>query len=279
MDINQHPTGTDFPPHIPGVINDTLLFSFRLGIGLGQRRHGRRSITPPPAQPDGGGFSSGFSAGFRNAAATPATGVYRASASITTAPAGSTGVEVRLPPGLVDGDLIYGAYVVDQGDLGTPSGYDARGAQGGEDPRVRTFSKISDGSDGITIDGHPTRNTVFIMQAFRGVDQSNPFALSAPGAMTGNSSSPTMQTVTTTSANALIVAVIGADDEIIRSIEAPEGFTDLISRQTGVVNEAAFGAVALRRVETPGTVTGQSFSLDASASWITYSEILNAARG
>jgi len=192
---------------------------------------------------------------------------------------------VNLPTGLMEGDLVLIATCCDRTlqSVSSPTGWSTEWSNGSwTDPGARLYSKLMGASPDTTVsmNHEAAGEQAVVIQVVRGVDQVTPFDRSVvvDDSTGGSPRSPSTAPVTD---EALFVSVGYLDDDLITSVTAPAGYTDL----TWVHSGSAYGLGATSMMSSkliPSAFTTETpgpYITNGSDDWWALSLILRAAVG
>ena len=198
---------------------------------------------------------------------TPSRSVGAVSAVTFIGSAQSTTGTITLPAGLQQNDLVIFASYRDDADTALATGY-TNGQNGNTNTvRYRWGYKFMPATPDTTVTGLSATDVINIAIVFRGVNTTTPLDVAVPGAASNTTGMPNPPSITTTTNNAMVVAIGYLDDDIITAT-APTNFT--LARTANYGSAGAGGTVmAAYRVKTPaGAEDAGVFGGGGNDAWV-----------
>lgn len=187
---------------------------------------------------------------------------------------GTTNINISLPPGTADGDLLIATVATDgetDASLTAPSGWTLLHRQASaDDVSLGVWWKVAGGSEPANYDfvWSGSQEAYGTIMRFSGQAASNP--IHTFNASTGSSSSPTAPEITTTVDNCMILRIGGFDDDDINSGDAGmTGHSTIAMNRSGTGFGTAAGGAAYTLQATAGVSGTADFSLTGSEQYVT----------
>jgi hypothetical protein len=151
---------------------------------------------------------------------------------------------VSLPSGLQAGDIVIAAVACDNslnpyGVIGYTDIQRSTTAVPGRNIAYKVMGSTPDST--VNIAREPTRNSSYVIQAWRGVDTTNVFDVATPTELSGTTLTPNAPPITPVTVGALVIAIGALDDDDATVTSHPGGFTNGVSAnaaQTSTANGA-----------------------------------------
>lgn len=194
---------------------------------------------------------------------------------------GQTIVTVNKPAGATEDDVAIAAICADDDDAASlPSGFtvwDDR-AQSGQDFRLVVGFKVLGASEPSSYDftKHDNEVAVAAIAIFRGVKTPDPLDV-AIVTDEGNSAFPTSPTTNTSTNDAAVISLFGAEKGSMSTVSAPSGMTEFYSISAGPATTDAISSAAWALQATAGSTGAKQWEVADDDTWIAHTIVLRDA--
>lgn len=175
-----------------------------------------------------------------------------------------------LPGGIAENDVVVAIVAADAAVLAVNGGYTTQGLDTSSPGfRMATKRMTSTPDSTISVNRRAAFEQIVIWQVWRGANTTTLADAAAVGAG-GSGANPDPPSVTTVTANALMITAASIAQDAATSITAPSGYTDLLTATIGGANPGTVGAtvmMASKVIATAGAEDPGTFTTNASDVW------------
>jgi len=231
-----------------------------------------QSVATQPAMPSLG-FAGAHGAGVHQSGSVTGAPFLQATSTFTSTSATITSFDIPKPTGTAVGDVLVAVigFTPNTVTITTPSGWSyVRDDAGAANCRMYLFTRVVDGSEGATISFATSAACAGISTMFRIAGANTTTPINVSGATVTNATDPVAPSITTTTANCLIVCACVQANLTNADYTAPANYTE----QSDLNGNGALGALQntgctdtriLAAAGATGTATMDSTQLTSGA--------------